>query len=272
PPAAPQAPPALAPPKASALPAVPRVAPGAPCPSAEIVTTPLPAGRMRIAVKSACRAGEEVAFVYGGAAIVRKLDAAGLLAYEFDCFNGTGTPLEIGFADKTRRTIDIATQDLDKVSKVTVIWRVPVNLDLHAFEYAAAHNEAGHIWAKTPSSLQAAREQSQAKKRGHGFLGVSDDGRTPGDKIEVYTFWHNEEQVSAAVGMALDFESRGDAPNGEMCGAGTHARVQYEVVVLSRGTPIRRQTQEFAPMDCGTRLTREVRYSQDTVPILRIRK
>ncbi len=104
--------------------------------------------------------------------------------------------VDVRFGDNTRKTVPVAARDLDKVSKIAVLWRAPVNLDLHVFEYAARHDQAGHLWAKKPSAIATARLASQSEKRGHGFLSAIDDEQSLGDKIEVYTFLHNDEQAS----------------------------------------------------------------------------
>jgi hypothetical protein len=87
-----------------------------PCSDPEIVTEPLAGGRMRIEVKSACRAGQVVTLAYGGAELVRKIDNAGNLDMTLDCFAGADTPVEVRMADGTTRRLPVVAKDLDRVS------------------------------------------------------------------------------------------------------------------------------------------------------------
>lgn len=242
------------------------------CGAAEINTTPLPAGRMAISIDgTSCRGSEPVTIVYAGASIVRQLDEAGKLAFTLDCFGGTSSKVAISFADGASGAIDVAALDLGKLSKVAVIWRAPVNLDLHAYEYAAAHGEPGHIWAASPSSPDDAWEKTLATRRGHGFI-TADDGTGEGEKVEVYTLWHHEDQTSGAIELALDFESRGDTPSGDMCGSGQLSEVAFEIVMLSRHGEVTRQQAVMLPMECGATLASSARYNKSVIPVLRIRR
>lgn len=245
---------------------------GKSCGAAEISTAPLPAGRMSIRIKgTSCRGNEPVTIEYAGARLVRRLDHAGALDLTLDCFAGTGSKAEIFFSDGARGAIDVTTSDLGRLSKVAVIWQAPVNLDLHAYEYAAAHGEPGHIWASSPSSPDDAWEKTLASGRGHGFI-TAHDGSGEGDKYEVYTLWHHEDQTSGTIELALDFKSRGDTPSGEMCGNGPLSQIAFEVVTLSRRGEVTREQAVLLPMECGSSLAHSVRYNKSVIPVLRIRR
>ncbi len=242
------------------------------CGAAEISTAALPAAHMAISIKATdCRANEPVTIEYAGARFVRQLDEAGELSFTLDCFAGTSSKVLISFADGARGAIDVTARDLGRVSKVAVIWKAPVNLDLHAFEYAASYGEPGHVWAASPSSPNDAWEKTLATGRGHGFITAA-DGNAEGDKYEVYTFWHHEEQTSGAIEMAVDFESRGDTPSGDMCGNGPLSQVAFEVVMLSRHGEVTRQQAMMLPMECGATLTQSARYNKSVIPVLRVRR
>jgi hypothetical protein len=242
------------------------------CDPPEVSGEALDGGRMSVRAHAACHAGQTVRIAYGGAELIRTLDASGNLDFTLDCFAGAGSPVDVRFPDGTRKSIPAAAYELDKVSKVAVIWRAPVNLDLHVFEYAARFGQAGHVWAKAASNLGAARSASRKEKRGHGFISSIDSEDSAGDKIEVYTFLHHDEQASGTIGMALDYETRGDNPSGATCGDGAMAEVDFQVVVLSRGGNVTRQGGVLTRVDCGTRLGADTRYSQSALPSLRIRK
>ncbi len=281
-PAPPPAPPAAEPaPQASGAPQLPSLVTVPPatlkvdaaaCSTADVQTEPLDGGRMRLSITAPCRPGEAVQISYGGAEIIRRLDPRGSLEYVLDCFAGDAAPAELRFSDGTRQSVAIRARDLDAVSKVAVVWRAPVNLDLHVFEYAARDDDPGHLWAKAPSSMEAARAQVAADKRGHGYLSSSDSEGSLGDKVEVYTFLHSDEQTSGAIAMALDYETRGEVPAGATCGQGALAEIDFQVSMRPRGGQLARQAGVLTRVDCGLRIAREARFNQAALPGLRIRR
>lgn len=245
---------------------------GAACTAPEVSTEPLDGGMMRIRIAASCYPNEFVQISYGGAEFIRKLNSYGALDYTLDCFAGTSSAVELRFANGSTKSLPVVANDLDKVSKIAVTWRSGVNLDLHVFEYAAAFNGTGHFWAKSPSTLGAARLQSQSQGRGHGFLSSLDDDKSLGDKLEVYTFFHNDQQSTGAISLALDNETRGEVASGAACGQGALAEVDFQVSILPRNGKPSRQSGVLTRVECGAKLTQEARFNSSAMPGLRIRK
>jgi len=227
---------------------------------------------MRLRITAACHANEVVQIAYGGAELIRKLNGYGVLETTLDCFAGAANPAEVRFADGVTKSVPIVARDLDRVSKIAVIWRTGVNLDLHVFEYAAPFGSAGHLWQQSPSTFGAAQVQSGADGRGRGFLSAVDDDKSLGDKVEVYTFIHNDQQATGAISLALDNETRGESPSGPTCGQGALAEVDFQVAILPRNGQPTRQSGVLTRAACGTKLTQEARFNQAAMPSLRIRK
>lgn len=243
-----------------------------PCTEAAITTEPLSGGRMHIGITSTCRAGQAVTIAYGGAELVRALDAGGRLDMALDLFAGAGVAAEVKFADGGRRSLATAAKDLERVSKVAVLWRAPVDLDLHAFEYAARDNEHGHVFAARPSSLETAEKDMRAEHRGRGFLSVSDRSAPAGDRLEVYTFVHAEEQSGGVVPLAVDYVSRGGVATDPMCGKATLAEVPFRLVMRLRNGQVTRHAGTIAAAECGARIEAAARLNPSTLPALQIRK
>lgn len=240
------------------------------CGEPEIATEPLAGGRMKLTVKADCRPGQEVRLAYGGATLRYKLDSAGSLSTVLDCFAGASSPVELQVGDSARKSVPVTALDLDRVTKVAVVWQAPVNLDLHAFEYAALPGGKGHVWAGSPGSAAVAKDAND--KRGHGFLSTADGGQSLGDKVEVYTFFHDDTQTSGAVTLALDYASRGETPADAACGKGALAEIPYWVGVLKRGASFNRENGLIAAATCGSKIGADVRFNQSVLPVIRIRK
>jgi hypothetical protein len=251
--------------------AAPAAAGTAGCGTAQIAAASVAGGRMRIDIDSGCRGGESVQVTYGAVKFERALDKAGRLAFTLDLFQGREPEIAVQFQDGTRTAVAAKSDDLDKVSKLAVMWRTPVNLDLHAFEYTARLGANGHVWAGQPGSVETAQTQAAADARGRGFLSFQSDASTPGDKVEVYTFWHVPGQDGGAVTLAVDHETRGATPKAETCGAGKLASVEMHVWRLVRGADLETEERMLASVPCGSELPAEVRYNPDSMPHLRVR-
>ena len=163
--------------------------------------------------------------------------------------------------------------DLDKVSKIAVRWRAPVNLDLHVFEHAAAAGQPGHVWASAPSSSEAALKSAAARGRGAGFFSSFDDypDDKAGDRMEVYTYVHGAQDAGDTVAMALDHETRGSQPSPATCGQGAHAKVDFSVTMLSRRGEVVRAGGAFKPARCDQPLSPVERFDYALMPVIAVR-
>ena len=237
------------------------------CPPATIDVTPLPAGMMQLAIVSPCRKQESVRTLYAGIELIHTFNQGGELKADIDCIAGDGFPLDVLFEDGSRSTVKVAALDLDHVTKVAVLWNAPVNLDLHAFEYAARPDSAGHIWAGAPSSAPDAEARVTDTGRGHGFMSSVSDGTEAGTKLEVYTFWRQADQKNGVISMALDYESRARRPQDlDTCGNGLYSEVRYETVLFDRNISIKRQFGNLGAIDCNVQLSGLARYNNKTIP------
>jgi hypothetical protein len=164
--------------------------------------------------------------------------------------------------------VEPRTLDLDGITIVAVSWKGSVNLDLHAFEYAAKLADENHVWAGSPGSLAGGRAQKarrprprlyQLRKRRHGR----------GRPARVYTFIHAPSQSSGAVTLALDYENRARRPQDmDTCGTGLYSDLEYKVFVWHPGGRISRSRGMFAPLPCNQPADRIARYSTKALPQL----
>lgn len=255
---------------AIAVPALPRN--GTPCPTPEIETVPLSGGRMRVDITSPCRAGQIATLRYGPYGIGQALDGSGKASMLLDLFLGKDEKATAEFQDGSRRPLTLVAKDLAQVSKVAVVWRAAINLDLHAFEYTAKAGDSGHVWSGATPTVEAVADKVAKSGRGQGFMSSTADASTAGDRIEVYTFWHGNGEHRGVVTMALDYETRGDKPTGEACGDGKLASLDVTVWRLGRGASAAASEQRvLSAAPCGVALAREVRFNPDSMPHLTVK-
>ncbi len=240
------------------------------CPDATVAVEPLPGGRSKIAVHSPCRHGQDVNMQYGPIVIGHTFNDKGDTEFIADMFLGPDAKTGVSLADGQQQRVQLVTGDLDEVTKVAVIWNAPVDLNLHAFEYAAMQGEPGDVWSGAPRDAAVASELITKDGRGHGFMSSISDGKAAGSKAEVFTFWHGKQQSRGVVAMALDYETRGTNPNGDTCGSGRYAQVPIEVIVRETSGTVTRQNGLIASVPCGQTLSSEARYQTGIVPDIRI--
>ncbi|MBX9926891.1 MAG: hypothetical protein K2Y05_11075 [Hyphomicrobiaceae bacterium] len=236
------------------------------CGNDKIAAQAIPGGRFKIEIEAPCRANQSFVIRYGQFVFQRQFDTAGRGTAIVDLFQGKEPSLSLQFADGKRQSVSPEAVDLRGLSKVAVVWQAAVNLDLHAYEYSTLPGTKGHVWVRSPSSADAALAETQSTMRGRGFLSTSDDGRGSGDKVEVYTFWHHDEQQSGVVATALDYESRGDQPAGDVCGSGPQASVAFETILVTPLGRVSRERGTIAAAPCGVQLSGNNRFMEDAVP------
>jgi hypothetical protein len=202
-------------------------------------------GQRQISIQSPCRKGELVIGRYGGFVVMARFDSNGNLIFRLDCFLGD-RDLELTFADDQRATSHAcATLDV-ALTKVAIVWQDRVDLDLHAFEYAALPGSPYDRSARSPGSYQAAQLEYVRSGRSHGFISTVSDGRQPGHNVEVYTLLRHTGEARGLIAMAL---SLGAAISGS-CNGGP-LRVDLDVYILEQGSRLRNYARTFAAPSCG---------------------
>ena len=224
------------------------------CPPATIQSSAMAGGRSRLKVLSPCRKEEAVTLKYAGLCNTGRLDENGQRDFVVDLFAGDQTVVEFIFADGSSTERLPISNDLVRLSKVAVVWRGPVNLDLHAFEYSSRIGGRGHIWAGSPSSFEIA-DAASGNRKGQGFLSSQSAGAEDGDHVEVYTFVIAEGQRTGVIETAIHYATRGAIPHGDTCDGRRHASVTFSVFLLSRGQLLEKVTRQFSSVPCGVALT-----------------
>lgn len=215
-------------------------------------------GLIAIAITSPCRKGQTVTLAYAGHRFETRLDNGGEALVNLDLFAGR-VAAHLDFSDGTRAAVDTSTAELGGLSKVALVWKQPVDLDLHALEYSAKLDGPGHVWTKAPSSAREARASVLHEEQGRGFISTAMDGSTAGDQVEVYTFLHASSQKRGIVSLLVDYASRSNG-RADTCGEGANAEVAAEIFRFEHGHEVPRERIVIRPLDCGAVTGRLLRY------------
>jgi hypothetical protein len=190
---------------------------------------------------------------------MERFDRNGNLAFQLDCFQGD-REVDLTFMNNWHTTnrpcsaVDVA------LTKVAIVWRDRVDLDLHALEYAAPPGSDYDRSAHNPGSYPTAQSDYLYSGRSHGFMSTVSDGRQLGHNAEVYTLVRHAAESRGLIAMAVGLGSRHNVVGGELCSDGRREplRVDLDVYVLEHGTNLRRFERAFAAQPCGGAATRFV--------------
>lgn len=142
--------------------------------------TAKPGALMEISISAPCNSGETVRFEHAGLRFSEQLWPDGTLVVEVPAMTGSAR-VEMHFADGVDRDIEVTIPDFDAFDRMAVIWQGATGLQLHALENGSAYGEAGHVWADTPGTPDAAINGTG------GFVSVL-GSTTDGFAADVYTY------------------------------------------------------------------------------------
>ena len=226
---------------------------------------------MEIDIAAPCQSGDTVTLSYGPYQFFNTLDANGSARILVDAFLPDVSSVQIAVPGSEPRTLPITTNDLEKISKVAIVWRAPVNLDLHVLEYAARKGGPGHIWADAPSTQKAARRKTETTGRARGFLTMLDRSNPNGHRAEVYTIINAPNQRSGTIGFTLDYQTRADGSGRDHCGNGPYASITLDVHITRSDRPSSKERAQIPAIPCASISKGDQRYLWQVIPDLRFR-
>ena len=222
-----------------------------PCAAPTIEVASQSGGRLQFKIQSPCRKGELVIGRYGQFVIMERFDASGDLAFQLDCFLGD-REVDLTFMNNWHATNQSCSAVESALTKVAIVWRDRVDLDLHALEYAASPGSDYDRSALNPGSYQTAQSNYFHSGRSHGFMSTVSDGQQLGHNVEVYTLLRHPAEPRGLIAMAVGLRARDSAAAREACNDGRRAqlRVDLDVYVLEPGANLRSYERQFAAQPC----------------------
>jgi hypothetical protein len=227
---------------------------GTPCSAPIIEVASQTGGQRELRIQSPCLKGELLTGRYGGLQIVEEFDANGNLAFQLDCFQGN-REVDLTFTDNWHTTNRFCSEVEGALTKVAIVWRESVDLDLHALEYAAPPGSDYDRSARNPGSYLTAQSDYLRDGRSHGFMSTVSDGKQLGHNVEVYTLVRHPGEPRGLIAMAIGLGSHNNVVDGEPCEA---LRVHLDVYILDQGINLRSYEREFSAQPCDDPPTRLV--------------
>ncbi len=135
---------------------------------------------MELSITAPCNSGESVAFEHAGLKFSEQLGPDGSLIVEVPAMTASAR-VALHFADGADKDVELNVPDFEAFDRIAVIWQGATGLQLHALEGGAGYDEAGHIWADTPGTPDAAIKETG------GFISVL-GSTASGFAADVYTY------------------------------------------------------------------------------------
>jgi hypothetical protein len=240
---------AAAPAAASTDPANNRVAalpsPTEPCtvPPALILDVK-PTGLTEVIIESPCHARTVAELSYDGLRFGVALDAAGAGVVAAVGLQQS-SDVRLQFADHEAISFNIPFSDTERMDRVALVWEMPVDLELHAFEFGALPSSDGHVGPDQP------RSHGDVRRRGGGYLLDYQPVDGIGQSISVYTYWRRHGGRSGVVSLKVDFATRDGRSRPDTCSGGVLAEPDFTVLRSSAGKLLRPRHRRLASLDCA---------------------
>jgi hypothetical protein len=191
---------------------------------------------------------------YGSLLVIEKLDASGNVNFQLDCFMGD-LKVDLSFKDNWSFASHSCSAVDPALTKVAIVWRDRVDLDLHAFEYSASRGSAYDRSAFNTGSYELAQADYSRSGRSYGFMSVVSDGQRMGHNVEVYTLLRHsgEPRGLIAMGIGLGTHGQNNPDDRASCADGNRDRrsIEFDVFVLDRASKLRSYEREFAMLPCN---------------------
>lgn len=203
-----------------------------------------------LSVVAPCQANTVAELAYSGLRFAVPIDPAGngtIVTLGFEA----NAPALLRFSDGRTVDFDLPFKGIDRVSRVALIWDLPVTLELNALEFGAVPGSDLHVRPDNPRSFRDVR------RTGGGFLTSYRAAFGVGQNAEIYSFYRKRGAPSGVVRMMIDFASRNRERLAGTCGDGDYAAPQFLVLRSESGRIERPVLRRLAPLDCS-QVTEEV--------------
>jgi hypothetical protein len=220
-------------------------------PTAEPCTVPpalilevKPAGLTEVIIDSPCHARTVAELSYDGLRFGVALDAAGAGTVAAVGFQQASDAV-LGFADGETIGFNIPFADTERMERVALVWEMPVDLDLHAFEFGALARSEGHVRPDQP------RSYGDVRRRGGGYLLEYQPVGGVGQSVSVYTYWRRYGGRAGVVKLKVNFASRDGRQRPDTCSGGALAEPDFTVLRSVAGKLERPRRRRLAPLGCA---------------------
>jgi hypothetical protein len=176
--------------------------PQAPLDSCEITAEarPMAAAMVNLTLKATCLPNERVNIHHKGMIFTQTTSATGDLNVTVPALSETAV-FVLAFGNGEGAVAQTEVEDLVDFDRVVLQWKDVSGFQMHAFEFGASYDDAGHIWSGNP------RDTASAITGEGGFVTLNGDtGAASPMMAEVYTFPVAHGRGNGSVALSVEAE------------------------------------------------------------------
>jgi hypothetical protein len=159
-----------------------------------------PAAMIGVTLTAPCRGGQQFNLRQGDLVFTARMSGLGTYTADIPALD-QDVALVVSFPDGEKVSADVSVADADTVDRVVLLSQGQTGLQIHALEFGADYDQAGHVWAGNP------RDTDGAERAGGGFITeLGDDTITDANLAEVYTFPANTRDRDGVVRLSIETE------------------------------------------------------------------
>jgi len=144
--------------------------------------------------------------------------------------------------------------EIQDVYRVVLRWHDPVKFDLHVIEPFAMESTDGHIYPGRPNL---------GFDHGLGRMDIiTDAGEEDATAEQSYVIDEARRPPKGIFTFRADYASRGALPEGEFCGEGKFANVEFVLITLDHGKRLPAKKYATGTMACGQILPHDVEFQR----------
>ena len=204
-----------------------------------------PAGITQVIIAAPCQGGTVAELRYSALRLGVAIDSSGNGRIDVPGF-APASDAQLGFADGKAIDFVVPFSGLDRIERIGVTWDAAVELTLHALEFGAELDSAGHVNSGQPRSYR------QVRKAGGGFLIAFAPVNGVGNSAQIYSYFGRKGGPNGVVKLFVDFTSRNRAQLEGTCGDGPQASPRITLLRYLRGRASRPLNSRLDPRDCTT--------------------
>lgn len=156
-----------------------------------------PGAAIAVFVSSLCRPHQVVTLSHANFSFSARTDGRGVFSTTIPAFTSIAK-IDVIFDDGATANAQVSLRDATDLERLAIVWSVPVNLDLHAFEGNATERSEGHVWVNNP------RTYRDTLIGGGGFLETFGDNSIEGGSMaEVYSLPTSRIRRQTSVSLDL---------------------------------------------------------------------
>lgn len=203
------------------------------------------AARSIVSVDAPCHANTIAELQYSGLRFAVPLDETGkgaLTALGFE----PNAPALLSFVNGEKIDFDLPFKGMNRVSRVAVVWDMPIELELNAIEFDGAIDGPDHVHPENPRGF------ADVRRSGGGFLDTYRGYAGVGQNAQIYTFWHRKGGRLGVVELMIDFASRNRDHLEGTCGDGIYSAPNFLILRSEDGRVERPVIRKLAAIDCSS--------------------